>query len=282
MSTQMLATPAAAVTDVGSGMAHVLGSSTQPSRLPPLPALRVAGAAADAPPALVTSVPEGARALRTPSPAGSIRNPPSGTVVCDEEDFAAAAAAAAAALAAETADEQASTAAGALNGAYEAAQASVSAVRASSRVWGRRLHGFLQPASNDAGAPAEQQHVVELRQVSAQRLQAAAVGSTPSVAASPEVVLHVPRRGAISIYAYAGHPTAVDGEHMDESGEVPEQLGNYHQQHLQTCEEAVPAPAASVARASVTSDSSSTGDITNADDSSSSRRQGAGLPGVAE
>lgn len=225
-----------AIVDVTVIAAHPLASSNLQGRLPPLRLPRPSGAAAPVsqPPAAGAGDPELTRIIiRSPSPAASVANLLNGTVACGAADFAAAAAAAAAAIAAETAgargtDDQAAVA-GAMNSAYEAAQASVTAIRGSSRVWGRRLQGLLRTSSSGAAEAAagtpDRQPAVELGHVQAAG-SAAGDGGRAAAVRSPELVMRVPSRGAISIYAYAGHPHAVDPEH----GEVHEHTTQLQQE----------------------------------------------------
>lgn len=212
------------------------------------------------------------------SPAASLGTLQSGTVQASAADFAAAAAAAAAALAAAAAglDEEHSpgtasssstaaarssaaappeAAAGAVGSAMSAAQASVSALRGSSWVWGRRLQGLLRATS--AGGPSDipvaaaaaadavdpggaSHHTVEMPLAGA----AGTRSSSRASARSPEPVLPaalgVPGRVAVSIYAYAGNPqpvgsSAEEAPHRgpDLEGIVVEPVGQLHPAHQQ-------------------------------------------------
>ncbi|KAF6259952.1 hypothetical protein COO60DRAFT_947623 [Scenedesmus sp. NREL 46B-D3] len=214
------------------------------------------------------------RSSRAPlSPAASPGTLQSGTVQASSADFAAAAAAAAAAIAAAAAgaeEEQpdatagsnaaaaaaaarsgATTPPGAVAGSFgstmSAAQASVSALRSSSWVWGRRLQGLLRaPSVGAPDAPAAAadtdsaassgagHHTVELR-------PAAVVGSRQPMgdahsrnssrasARSPELVLATapvaPGRVAVSIYAYAGNPQPLGGGAEEQAQTGPELEG---------------------------------------------------------
>jgi hypothetical protein len=203
----------------------MLPVGSRPGRLPPLlqPALHTA--AGEHPhhsstgswllsltsaghPAAAAAAPSPPSVIIPPSPSPSMISLQSGTVLATPEDFAPAAAAAAAHIASPAASRQRSTSPTAL---ADAAQASVAALRASSRNLGRRLQVLLSPsaAATTGDAPAA----------------TAAAGGSSSGPSSPQqqgphpgglVLGTLPPTGpagqrvAVSIYAYAGHPTSAD------------------------------------------------------------------------
>lgn len=159
-----------------------------------------------------------------PSPSPSMLSLQSGMVLATPEDFAPAAAAAAALVAEHSASRQRSISPTAA--LADAAQASVAALRSSSRTLGRRLHVLLSPS---AGAPS-----VELGAASpapAVNTSTQATGSSrasrgssplPPLPVAPGAFSPGGARVAVSIYAYAGHPVGAD-----------EELGMVHQQQEQ-------------------------------------------------
>lgn len=149
----------------------------------------------------------------------------SGSVLATPEDFAPAAAAAAA-HAAESASQQRSMSPSAL---ADAAQASVAALRSSSRRFGRRLQVLLSPASAAPPAPvdAQSQHIgaapVATRAASATAAGAQGIAARGTSPLPPLPPAPGGPRVAVSIYAYAGHPAGAE----DDAGQqqAPEQLG---------------------------------------------------------
>jgi hypothetical protein len=213
----------------------MLPAGSRPGRLPPLlqPALHTAAgehpqhhsstgswllsltsaghpaAAAASPPSVI--IPP------SPSPSPSMVSLQSGTVLATPEDFAPAAAAAAAHIASPAAARQRSTSPTVL---ADAAQASVAALRASSRNLGRRLQVLLSPS---AMAPAVNDTTTATTAAGGYAGTGLSSSGGPSSPQQQEpqpglVLGTLPPAGpagprvAVSIYAYAGHPTSADHE----------------------------------------------------------------------